>query len=376
MKNSLLRRSATLALTIPLVMGLAACSDDSGDNEDSSTATSTSASAKHIKGLPDGFDLQAHRGGRGENTEESAQAFRYAIETGVSTLELDIVMSKDGIPVVWHDPDVQAEKCHDTAPATPNDHMYPYVGKLVHNLNWSQLQTLSCDKKLADFPGQKVAKDNRMIQLKDVFDIVKKYGAEKDIYYNIETKVEADDHSKSAEPEEFVDAIMGAVKDAGVQDKVMIQSFDWRTFPLMKDVAPEVPLVMLYDETTWLKDSKWTGDVNYDDVNGDVIKAAKKLGVQVLSPGYTNPYGLLPGQKDYKLVADKKFIDAAHKEGLRVVPWTIDNKDVLAQQIEAGADGIITDYPTMLRKVMKDKGLSLPKSFTLKKGDSEAIKKD
>ena len=74
MKNSLLRRSATLALTIPLVMGLAACSDDSGDNEDSSTATSTSASAKHIKGLPDGFDLQAHRGGRGENTEESAQA--------------------------------------------------------------------------------------------------------------------------------------------------------------------------------------------------------------------------------------------------------------------------------------------------------------
>ena len=131
MKNSLLRRSATLALTIPLVMGLAACSDDSGDNEDSSTATSTSASAKHIKGLPDGFDLQAHRGGRGENTEESAQAFRHAIETGVSTLELDIVMSKDGIPVVWHDPDVQAEKCHDTAPATPNDHMYPYVGKLV-----------------------------------------------------------------------------------------------------------------------------------------------------------------------------------------------------------------------------------------------------
>ena len=85
---------------------------------------------------------------------------------------------------------------------------------------------------------------------------------------------------------------------------------------------------------------------------------------------------MLPGQKDYKLVADKKFIDAAHKEGLRVVPWTIDNKDVLAQQIEAGADGIITDYPTMLRKVMKDKGLSLPKSFTLKKGDSEAIKKD
>ena len=157
MKNSLLRRSATLALTIPLVMGLAACSDDSGDNEDSSTATSTSASAKHIKGLPDGFDLQAHRGGRGENTEESAQAFRYAIETGLSTLELELVIAKDGIPVVSHDPDVQAEKCHDTAPATPNDHMYPYRRKLGHNLHWAQLQTVSCDTILAEFPGQKVA---------------------------------------------------------------------------------------------------------------------------------------------------------------------------------------------------------------------------
>ena len=103
---------------------------------------------------------------------------------------------------------------------------------------------------------------------------------------------------------------------------------------------------------------------------------AKKLGVQVLSPGYTNPYGLLPGQREYKLVADKEFVQAAHQDGFRVVPWTINNKDILAQQIEAGVDGIITDYPTMLRKVMEDKGMPLPKSFTVKKELKEATKKD
>ena len=116
--------------------------------------------------------------------------------------------------------------------------------------------------------------------------------------------------------------------------------------------------------------------MRYEDVNGDILKAAKKLGVQVLSPGYTNPYGLLPGQREYKLVADKEFVQAAHQDGFRVVPWTINNKDILAQQIEAGVDGIITDYPTMLRKVMEDKGMPLPKSFTVKKELKEATKKD
>ena len=378
MTTSLLRRGATLALTVPLVLGLAACSDNSGDKKDSTaTVTSTTTTAaNHVKGLPDGFDLQAHRGGRGENTEESAQAFRHALELGVTTLEFDIVMSKDGVPVVWHDPEVQAEKCSDTAPATPGDHFYPYVGKLLHQLTWAQLQTLRCDKKLAKFPAQQVAEGNRMLQLKDVFALAKKYGATKDIYYNIETKVEGDHRDWSAEPSVFVNALLSAVEDAGVQDHVMIQSFDWRTFPLVKAAAPNIPLVMLWDETTWMKGSPWTGDVRYEDVNGDILKAAKKLGVQVLSPGYTNPYGLLPGQREYKLVADKEFVQAAHQDGFRVVPWTINNKDILAQQIEAGVDGIITDYPTMLRKVMEDKGMPLPKSFTVKKELKEATKKD
>jgi glycerophosphoryl diester phosphodiesterase len=77
---------------------------------------------------PSGFDLQAHRGGRGETTEESLCAFAKSLELGVSTLELDIVITKDGQPLVWHDPTIQPEKCSDTAPAFVGDPQYPMSG--------------------------------------------------------------------------------------------------------------------------------------------------------------------------------------------------------------------------------------------------------
>lgn len=71
------------------------------------------------------FDLQAHRGGRGETTEESLRAFAKALELGVSTLELDIVISKDGKPMVWHDPVIDPAKCSDTGPVRPGDQQFP-----------------------------------------------------------------------------------------------------------------------------------------------------------------------------------------------------------------------------------------------------------
>ncbi|HET9891332.1 MAG TPA: glycerophosphodiester phosphodiesterase family protein, partial [Mycobacterium sp.] len=98
---------------------------------------------------PPGFDLQAHRGGRGEATEESLRAFAKAIELGVSTLELDIVLTKDGQPLVWHDPTIQPDKCDDTGPAFAGDPAYPYVGKPVHELTLAQIGTLDCGKRLA-----------------------------------------------------------------------------------------------------------------------------------------------------------------------------------------------------------------------------------
>jgi glycerophosphoryl diester phosphodiesterase len=309
---------------------------------------------------PGSFDLQAHRGGRGETTEESLRGFAKALEVGVSTLELDIVLSKDARPMVWHDPVVQADKCTDTKPLTPGDPQFPYVGKLVVDLTYDQLQTLDCGKQLSGFPHAEVVAGNKIATLPQVFALADSYHA--DVRYNIETKVEADHPEKSAPPEQFVDVILDAVRAAGKLDKVEIQSFDWRTLPMVHSQEPSIPLVALWDDTTWVPGSPWLGGID-PAVVGDPITGAVLVGANILSPGYSVPYGLTPADPNFALVADRAFNDRAHALGLKVIPWTINDAATMNAQIEAGADGIITDYPTLLRQVMAERGMPLPPSY-------------
>jgi glycerophosphoryl diester phosphodiesterase len=319
-----------------------------------------SATVPMANAEPADFDLQSHRGGRGETTEESLRAFAKSLELGVSTLEFDIVITKDAQPLVWHDPTIESAKCTDTAPVYPGDPQYPYVGKLVRDLTLAQIRTLDCGKLLSGYPDAEVVANNKVATLPEVFNLTDSYGA--DVRYNIETKVEADKPESSAAPQEFVDVILAAVRSAGKVDRVEIQSFDWRTLPLVRQAEPSIPLVALWDETTWVPDSPWTATVNPAVVT-DPIAGAMMVGANILSPGYSVPYGLTPKDPGFKLVADRSFNDRAHALGLRVIPWTINDADAMRAQIEAGADGIITDYPTRLRAVMAGLGMPLPPAY-------------
>jgi glycerophosphoryl diester phosphodiesterase len=309
---------------------------------------------------PTAFDLQAHRGGRGETTEESLRAFAKALELGVTTLELDIAVSKDAQPMVWHDPVIEDTKCADTHPAFPGDPQYPYVGKLVHDLTREQLRTLNCGKLLPGFPNAEVVKGNEIATLPEVFALADAHHA--DVRYNIETKVEADKPEMSAPPQQFVDVILAAVRSAGKTDKVEIQSFDWRTLPMVRAAEPSIPLVALWDETTWVPGSPWLNGIDAA-VIGDPIIGAMLVGANVLSPGYSVPYGQTPSDPGFKLVADRAFVDRAHAFGLKVIPWTVNDAATMNAQIDAGADGIITDYPTRLRAVMAARGMPLPPAY-------------
>ncbi|GAA1004216.1 glycerophosphodiester phosphodiesterase family protein [Nocardiopsis tropica] len=325
-----LRRIAAAAATVTVVVGGAAL-------------------AAPVQAAPSSsFDLQSHRGGRGEHTEESLYGFARSVELGVSTLELDIVLTKDKVPLIWHDPTVQADKCSDTDAATPGDPQFPYVGKTIHDLTYAQVRTLRCDKKLPKFPDAKVVEGNRIATLPQLFDLVAGYRGNT-IRYNIETKIEAEDRSKSAQPQEFVDRILGAARTAGVLDRITVQSFDWRSLPLVRAQAPSVPLVALYDATTWKKNSAWLGPVSYEKFDGDVVRAVKAAGFDVLSP-------------DYEL-SDAKLVTAAHAAGLQVIPWTVNEAAEMRRQIGYGVDGIITDYPTRLRGVLAAEGKPVPPAY-------------
>lgn len=326
----------------------------------SATALSVVGPVPSTAAAPGGFDLQAHRGGRGETTEESLRAFSKALELGVSTLEFDIVLTKDGQPMVWHDPVVDPTKCADTAPAFPGDPQYPYVGKLVHDLTLAQIRTLDCGKLLPNFPDAEVVRHNKIATLPEVFALTDSYRA--NVRFNIETKIEADKPENSASPAEFVDTILPVIRAAGKIDRVEIQSFDWRTLPLVRQAEPSIPLVALWDDTTWVPDSPWLAGVN-PAVVSDPITGATMVGANILSPGYSVPTGLTPKDPNFALVADKDFVDRAHSLGLEVVPWTINDADAMRAQIAAGADGIITDRPTLLRSVMAGLGMPLPPAY-------------
>lgn len=293
------------------------------------------------------FDLQAHRGGRGETTEESLRAFAKSIELGVSTLELDIVITRDGQPLVWHDPSIDAEKCADTGPAFAGDPQYPYVGKLVRELSLQQIRTLDCGRRLAEFPHAEVVRGNRMATLPEVFALADSYRA--DVRYNIETKVEADKPGESAAPQEFVDVILAAVRAAGKLDRVEIQSFDWRTLPMVRRAEPSIPLVALYDDGTWAPGSPWLAGIDAATV-GDPTVGALMVGASIVSPAY-------------RMVTGRPYVDHAHALGLKVIPWTVNDADAMRQQIGYGVDGIITDYPTLLRGVLSDLGMPLPRAY-------------
>jgi len=296
---------------------------------------------------PVGFDLQAHRGGRGETTEESLRAFAKSLELGVSTLELDIVITKDGQPLVWHDPTIDAAKCADTAPAFAADPAYPYVGKLVHDLTLVQIRTLDCGKRLTEFPNAEVVRGNKIATLPDLFALTDSYHA--GVRFNIETKVEADKPGASAGPQEFVDVILAAVRSAGKVDRVEIQSFDWRTLPMVHRAEASIPLVALYDEQTWAPDSPWLAGEDAALI-GDPLLGALLVGANMVSP-------------DYTLVTGKPYVDHAHALGLKVIPWTVEEASAIRTQIGYGVDGLITDFPTLLRRVLAELGMSLPPAY-------------
>ena len=293
-----------------------------------------------------GFDLQAHAGGRGEATGESLRAFAKSLELGVSTLELDINVTKDHQPLVWHDPVIESQQCSDTGPAFAGDPSYPYVGKLVYDLTLAQIRTLDCGKPASQFPRAEVVRGNKIAVLPEVFSLTDSYRA--DVRYNIETKVAADHPAISAQPQEFVDVVLAAVRAAGKVDRVEIQSFDWRTLPLVRQAEPSIPLVALWNEHTWVPGSPWLATVN-PDVVGDPVIGAMMVGASILSPEYS--------------LVDRALVDRAHSLGLSVIPWTVDDANDMRTQIAVGVDGIITNYPAVLRTVMAELGMALPLAY-------------
>ncbi|GCD90577.1 glycerophosphodiester phosphodiesterase family protein [Nocardioides sp. LS1] len=313
------------------------------------------------------FDVQAHRGGIGLTVESTLASFDKAIRLGVSTLELDVQITEDGQAVVTHDRKVNGSKCQDTGPATPGDPEYPYVGKYVNTLSLAQVRTLDCGSQtLPDFPGQQASPGERMPLLSEVFDLVKAYHAN-GLKLNVETKVEAGAPSETAPMEQFVQVTDHEIRAADIAPQVTIQSFDWGSLMRMRQVDPRLPLVALtnYDflQVDQPGKSPWLGGLDIDDYDDDPIKAISSFGAAAFSPVHGFPQNGKVTDPGYKPYVTSAMVDEAHAAGIKVIPWTVDDKPTMNKLIDDGVDGMITDYPDRLREVLADRGFELPRAY-------------
>jgi len=314
------------------------------------------------------FDLQAHRGGIGERTESSIASFSHALEVGVSTLELDTQITKDRKVVVTHDRKTNSEVCADTAPAVAGDPAFPYVGKFVKDLTLQQLKTLDCGyQQRPGYPEQVNMLGSKMLELREVFDLVKKYRAW-GVTMNIETKVGAGDPEETAPRGLFVALVYREIARSGLKRQVSIQSFDWGALMAIHHLDRSLPLVALtnYDflQVGQPGASPWLGGIDADDFNGDFVVAADSIaGVVALSPVDGFPQGGSISDPAFRPYVTPAMVQEAHRRHLTVIPWTVDDPATAQYMIDSGVDGLITNYPTRTRQLLADNGFKLPRTY-------------
>ncbi len=276
------------------------------------------------------FDLQAHRGGRGLAPENTLPAFAMALSLGVATLELDTGVTKDGVVVIHHDrrlnPDIArgADGRWVEAPAP-----------LIHALSFKQLQRYDVGRLrpgstyAQQFPEQQAADRARIPRLAALFDLVKKSGNDA-VRFNIETKISPQAPEETLPPKEFALALVAEIRKAGMQARVSIQSFDWRTLHAAEREAPEIATVYL------------TGRRGEE----SQPKAVHAAGGRIWSPNFE--------------AMDSAALVEARALGLKVIPWTVNEPAAMERALDLAVDGLISDYPDRVRAHMARRGLPLP----------------
>ncbi len=296
-----------------------------------------------------GFDLQAHRGGRALAPENTLAAFDNAMNLGVSTLELDVGLTADGVLVISHDTVLNPDHTRDA-----NGAFLAAKGPAIRTLTFSQLQAYDVgriDPATAygkQFALQAPRDGERIPALASLFDRVRTRNATQ-VRFNIETKLDPTRPDETAAPEQMVRALLAEIDKAGMGPRVTVQSFDWRTLALVGQWAPQLQRAYLTTART-LRDPRWTSGLRLEDFGSvpRLVKAAvgNSPGKVTWSPAFND------------LTAAQ--VQEAQALGFEVVPWTVNQRADMARLMDWRVDGIITDDPALLRDLMRERRMPLP----------------
>jgi len=272
-----------------------------------------------------GFDFEGHRGCRGLMPENTIPAYKHAIDLGVTTLEMDAVITKDKQVIMSHEPFFNHEI------TTKNDGSFVDEKEErslnIYEMNYSE--TLQFDvgmKPHPRFPLQQKLTVHKP-RLKDVIDSADAYAALKNKtlpFYNIETKSTAStDNIYHPAPAEFVELIMQVVKEKKVEDRVFIQSFDIRTLQYLHEHYPSIKTSYLFEPPS----------------DQSFAERLKLLGFipTIYSPDETTVTPLLVKQ--------------CKNLGIKLVPWTINEINRMKELKQMGVDGLISDFPNLYKEL-------------------------
>lgn len=316
------------------------------------------------------YDVQAHRGGRGNTVESTLPSFAWGLIDGASTLELDNGITKDGVVIVWHDEEITAEKCIDTAPVYPGDPDFPYVGKYIANLTLAQIKTLDCgSKRQQGYPLQLTYPGTRVSTLEEVFQFAECADPAHDILWNIESKINAEHPNRTLGVSDFVEKQSTIFMNSAYAKSITYQSFDWRTLVAMKAHDPSIITSALIDSHTAAYDSPWLAGLRLETFPGHTLgqriaQAAHSIHADILSPAAKHDSSSIdPDVDGWISFTTRDMVDKVHELGFRVKPWTVNRMTVVEQMLDLKVDGIITDYPNVVRRLIKQKGLAVAPKY-------------
>lgn len=338
-----------------LLSGLAALTIYSGFNNIDISTTYTKVNY-------DVFDLEAHRGGRDVRPENTLYSYAYAIELGATSIECDMQLTKDGQIVMSHNPILNSDITRDENGNYIENNKYDIRLMTVDELKKFDVGVMdpNCGEYYDLHGKTQFTYDAKIPTLEELMQLIQSYG-DKNIVLNIETKSYPDPASagykNNADPKKFVEVFNNIVKKYDMEDRVVLQSFDWQTLIEMKKLNPNISTSALWQEQpSWGRDSEslrryekkkssWLGGLDIKDYQGNPVKAAHAIGADIISPYYTE--------------ISKQDVDEAHSLGMKVVPWTVNNEKDMNMLLDMGVDGIISDKPWLLKQVLEKRNIKL-----------------
>lgn len=296
------------------------------------------------------IDLQGHRGARWHLPENTLPSFEFALRAGVTTLELDLAVTRDNVLVISHDPALNPDITRDA-----QGNFLVSTGPNIIDLTWQQLQVYDVGRIKPGtryentFRQQKPLDGTRIPRLRDLFAMVKASGNTQ-VKFAIETKLTPHRPEQTPTPERFVELLLREVDDAGLAERVQVLSFDWRTLRHLRQVRPTIPTVCITAQLESLdnlqirsgRDSTWTAGIQHRE-HGSVPRMVKAAGATHWSSFWR------------ELDADK--VREAQSLGIQVLAWTVNDRDTMLRLLDMGVDGLITDRPDLGAEVLRERGL-------------------